>query len=130
MSVNSGYADTLNTTEGKSTNCSGQAKLAGTNFEVRTNLTYKILQEGELLELSSPITMDTEQVVQLKIEKAIPIANGVYIIAFASDHKVDFGSPLLFNAIQDSTGKVTIKDFKGFEADKAFGPSELQCEKY
>ncbi|HMN69965.1 MAG TPA: hypothetical protein PKC28_15585 [Bdellovibrionales bacterium] len=83
------------------------------------------LQEGGSMGLWHPITEDIDAGVQMTIQKLLKAADGVR--AFVTYDRTNFTGFVTFEAKKSQTGELVLSDFKGFEGDISFGPSEIKC---
>jgi len=85
------------------------------------------LQEGGSMGLWHPITDDIDAGVKLTIQKLLATADGVR--AFVTYDRTNFTGFLTFEAMRLQSGDLVLRDFKGFEGDVSFGPSDIECAK-
>lgn len=107
--------------------CRGQVTLSAGAKKVDVALPQPVLDEEGQMGLWHPITEDTENGVQLTIQKIIKTSAGVRVLA-TYDYS-DYTGFLTFDFIEYETGNVVLSDFKGFEGANSFGPSELKCSR-
>lgn len=105
--------------------CQGQVTLTK-NFAVDVVLSLSSLNEGDLIDLFSPITSDEDADVQLTQQKIFKTKHGLRVIATYDDSN---GSAFMtFELKQRDDGSAVLSDFKGFEGSQSFGPAELNCK--
>lgn len=103
--------------------CRGEVPFAKDSLADVT-LPLPTLTEGGDMQLWHPITMDTEQVIRLTIQKIFVTQSGK--VVFATYDNTNFSGFLFFKVNSDINGNITLNDFKGFEGE-SFGPAKLRC---
>jgi hypothetical protein len=78
---------------------------------------------GSFMSLGSPITMDTENEMQLDVLSVVKIEAGVQVIAKAHGEDGIYSLDLT-----SENGVTQVTNFKGFEANVPFGPATLICK--
>jgi len=104
--------------------CRGELSLS-TGDKATIAFSPPILQEGGRMGLWHPITEDIEAGVKMTIQKLLKTPDGVR--AFVTYDGSNFTGFVTFEAKKLQTGELVLNDFKGFEGDISFGPSEIKC---
>jgi len=118
----------LGCSQGFAFECRGEVLLPVAKFKTSAYLNIPVsevsqLEVGNIMSLGNPITMDTENVVQLDILSVEKIEAGVQVIAKAR------GEDGIYSLNLTSENGVTqVTNFKGFEANIPFGPATLICK--
>ena len=106
--------------------CRGELSLS-TGDKATITFGAPALQEGGKMRLWHPITEDIDAGIQMTIQKLLKTPSGVR--AFVTYDGSDFTAFVTFEAKKLQTGELVLSDFKGFEGDISFGPSEIKCAK-
>jgi hypothetical protein len=104
--------------------CRGNVAIPNSSHFVPVIMSISDLSVGGVLGLNQPITMDTEQEIELKIRTIQKSSHSWTVIAESANPHV-----ILSFRLHSNRGTIVVSKFKGFEENSPFGPGDLMCER-